>query len=258
MSFYVLIPARLQSTRLENKMLIDLHGVPLVVRTAQQAQRSAAKKVCIATDSEQIARAAQQHDIPVVRTQAHDTGTDRIAEAAHTLGLAADEIIVNVQGDEPLIDPVLINQVAGQLKNNSCASMATAAAALTDAQSLFDPNVVKVVCNAQQQALYFSRAPIPWERDRFDAAQKPTGNLTPHMALQHIGLYAYKNHFLQCFPHLPPGVLERLESLEQLRALEHGHTIAVYLYDQTPAPGVDTANDLKQVRTLLADNCDIS
>lgn len=252
MSFYVLIPARLESSRLKNKMLLDLQGIPLVIRTALQAQHSSAEKVFIATDSECILQVAQQYNIPAVRTQAHATGTDRIAAAAQTLGLEAEEIIINVQGDEPLIDPALINQVAQQLQNDPKACMSTAAAPLTDHDSFFNPNIVKVVCNAQQQALYFSRAPIPWARDQFDAAQNKAEKPAPCGALQHIGIYAYKNHFLQRFPRLSPGVLEQLESLEQLRALEHGYAITVYSYPNTPPPGVDTADDLRKVRELIA------
>jgi|SRR5690625_1022607 len=258
MSFSVLIPARLESARLKNKMLVDIHGVPLVVRTARQALRSQADRVYIATDSEAIAQAAQRHDIAVVRTQAHETGTDRIAQAAQILDLAAEEIIVNVQGDEPLIDPALINKVAAQLHNDPEASMATAAAPLTKGDSFFNPNIVKVVCNTRQQALYFSRAPIPWDRDAFDTAQYKPPKKAPAQTLQHIGIYAYKNHFLQRFPQLSPGVLERLESLEQLRALEHGYAITVYTYPATPPPGVDTDADLQQVRSLLAEKDDIS
>lgn len=258
MSFYVLIPARLESARLKNKMLLDIHGIPLVVRTARQAQRSRARQVYIATDSEHIAQAAQSHGIAVVHTRAHDTGTDRIAEAAQTLGLAAEDIIINVQGDEPLIDPTLIDEVADQLRNDLEASMATAAAPLTDGDSFFNPNIVKVVCNARQQALYFSRAPIPWVRAVFDTAQHGPSKKTPSQALHHIGIYAYKNHFLQRFPQLTPGILERLESLEQLRALEHGYAISVYPYPATPPPGVDTDADLRQVRSLLAEKNDIS
>src|SRR5690625_2045636 len=241
MDFYVLIPARLESTRLENKMLQDLQGVPLVVRTAQQAQKSAAQAVYIATDNAQIAAVARAHGIDHVMTRSHETGTDRLAEAAHILDLPPDAIIVNVQGDEPLIDPLLINAVA----------------------QLFHPNIVKVVYDFQQQALYFSRAPIPWERDGDnspDASSKGAAsrgdtppNDPPAPALHHMGIYAYRNAFLQRFPTLSPGVLERLESLEQLRALEHGETIRVHRWPKTPAPGIDTAQDLALVRQLLAD-----
>ncbi|HLS16246.1 MAG TPA: 3-deoxy-manno-octulosonate cytidylyltransferase [Paenalcaligenes sp.] len=263
MDFYVLIPARLESTRLENKMLQDLQGVPLVVRTAQQAQKSAAQAVYIATDNAQIAAVARAHGIDHVMTRSHETGTDRLAEAAHILDLPPDAIIVNVQGDEPLIDPLLINAVAQQLQQDTEAAMATAAAPLKERAQLFDPNIVKVVCDFQQQALYFSRAPIPWERDGDnspDASSKGAAsrgdtppNDPPAPALHHMGIYAYRNAFLQRFPTLSPGVLERLESLEQLRALEHGETIRVHRWPKTPAPGIDTAQDLALVRQLLAD-----
>lgn|SRR5690625_272155 len=252
MQFYVLIPARLESSRLENKMLCDIQGVPLVIRTAKQAQKSAAKKVFIATDSDKIAQTASQYGIASIRTQQHQTGTDRIAEAASQLELDPTDIIVNVQGDEPLIAPLLINQVAQRLYHDPDASMATVAAPLTTMRSLMDPNIVKVVCNNQQQALYFSRAPIPWARDQFDADQNNSPNTPPPQALHHIGIYAYRNHFLQRFPTLAAGQLERIESLEQLRALEHGFIISVHLSPTAPAPGVDTPADLEKVRQLLA------
>lgn len=255
MDFYVLIPARLESTRLKNKMLQDLHGLPLVIRTARQAQLSQARQVFIATDNNEIAAAATTHGIRPIMTGPHDTGTDRLAAAAQQLQLPQEAIIVNVQGDEPLIDPQLINAVAKQLAINPQAEMATAAAALNSFEQLFNPNVVKVVCNQQQQALYFSRAPIPWVRDQYPIpTQLP--QLSPHptvtAALHHIGIYAYRNHFLQRFPTLPSGTLEHLESLEQLRALEHGATILVHRWSAPPAPGVDTAEDLALVRQILA------
>jgi|SRR5690625_818181 len=255
MSFYVLIPARLESTRLKNKMLLDLEGLPLIVRTARQAQQSAAAQVWVATDSTQIADTVRQYGIQAVLTQDHPTGTDRLAEAAQLLQFKDQDIIVNVQGDEPLIDPALIDQVAAQLQNDAQASMATAAAPLADGPSLFNPNIVKVVCNTKQQALYFSRAPIPWARDAFDSyqedTQQPAHRLTPVHARHHIGIYAYRHAFLQQFPVLPTGSLEQLESLEQLRALEHGHIISVYLCPEPPAGGVDTLDDLRRIRRYL-------
>lgn len=249
--FFVLIPARLGSVRLANKMLLDLKGTPLVIRTAQRAQQSAAKKTLIATDSDEIAEKATAHGIPVVRTGKHHTGTDRLAEAAKKLGVADDAIIVNVQGDEPLIDPELINQVANQLCLDKEATMATAAAKLTNKTALLNPNTVKVVCNYQQRALYFSRAAIPWPRDYFELDQQKQKKIPPNTALQHIGIYAYRNHFLQKFTSLSVGHLERIESLEQLRALEHGYTISVYFYPNPPAPGVDTLEDFQKIKLLL-------
>jgi len=256
MDFHVLIPARLESARLKNKMLLDLLGVPLVIRTAQQALKSNAQKVYIATDNDQIAALAQAHNIKHVLTRTHETGTDRLAEAAQILKLPAEAVIVNVQGDEPLIDPELINAVAKQLQG-SRANMATAAAPIEQRAQLFNPNTVKVVCNFEQQALYFSRAPIPWARNDNDAhdwaqASSDLDQPAPAQALHHIGIYAYRNAFLQRFPTLAPGVLERLESLEQLRALEHGEIIRVHHWHKAPAPGIDTAQDLARVRKLLA------
>lgn len=260
MDFYVLIPARLESTRLKNKMLLDLNGLPLVIRTAQQAQKSSAQRVFIATDNSEIAAVAKTHGIDCVITRQHETGTDRLAEATEQLKLPKEAIIVNVQGDEPLIDPQLINAVAEQLKIDPQAQMATAAAPLTTQNNLFNPNIVKVVCNNQQQAMYFSRAPIPWARGSYDAttpASSSADTQNPAFdALHHIGIYAYRNDFLQLFPSLTSGTLERLESLEQLRALEHGATIRVLHWPKTPAPGVDTAEDLDLVRELLVRSTD--
>src|SRR5699024_7213004 len=214
MDFHVLIPARLESSRLKNKMLLDLQGVPLVIRTAQQALKSVAKQVCIATDNEHIDALAKAHNIKHVLTRNHETGTDRLAEAAQILGLPTDAIIVNVQGDEPLIDPELINAVAQQL-HGSQANMATAAAPIEQRAQLFNPNTVKVVCDFKKQALYFSRAPIPWERNDDDThnwsqAVSDLDQPAPAQALHHIGIYAYRNAFLQRFPTLAPGTLERL------------------------------------------------
>ncbi|WP_323011336.1 3-deoxy-manno-octulosonate cytidylyltransferase [Castellaniella sp.] len=250
MSFTVVIPARAASTRLPGKPLLDIAGLPMVVRTARQAAQSGADRILIATDHPDILQAAKQHHIEALLTRAdHPTGTDRLAEVAEALSLADDAIIVNVQGDEPLIDPRLIDAVAGLLQQHPDAAITTCAAPITDTDTLFDPNAVKVVCDHQQRALYFSRAPIPWARDALADGQQ---RLAPDLpAWHHIGLYAYRAGFLKTFPQLPPGRLERIESLEQLRALEQGFPIYVHQTQAHPAPGVDTAQDLARVRALL-------
>jgi len=207
--------------------------------------------VWIATDDARIEQAARAHGQSVLMTRADcPTGTDRLAEAVAQLNLPDDAIVVNVQGDEPLIDPMLVRAVAHWLARHPDAAMATCAAPLASADDLFNPNVVKVVCDARARALYFSRAPIPWARDALaDGARRLAPGLP---ALHHIGLYAYRAGFLRHFPTLATGALERWESLEQLRALEHGFAIAVSVTDQRPAAGVDTPQDLERVRRLLA------
>ncbi len=251
MSFTAIIPARRASTRLPNKPLLDIAGKPLVVRTAEQAAKSNANRILVATDDADIKQAVEQNGFQCQLTRAnHPTGTDRLAEVAHQLNLSPDDIVVNVQGDEPLIEPELINQVAALLRSQPDAAIATCASRITEVDKLFNPNIVKVVCNHRQQALYFSRAPIPWARDAL-----ASGNhvLAPNLpALHHIGLYAYKVGFLNTFPHLPIGPLETFESLEQLRALENGFGIAVHITQAHPAPGVDTPADLERVRAVFS------
>ncbi|WP_251863360.1 3-deoxy-manno-octulosonate cytidylyltransferase [Achromobacter sp. Marseille-Q4962] len=247
MSFIALIPARTASTRLPDKPLADIAGKPMVVRTAERALRSGATRVCIATDDERVREAAHAHGLEAVMTRAdHPTGTDRLSEAVDLLGLPDDALVVNVQGDEPLIEPALIDAVARQLRGAPGADIATCACPLADAQALFNPNVVKVVCAADGRALYFSRAPIPWARDALAGGERVLAEGLP--AWHHVGLYAYRVPFLRRFPSLPQGVLERFEALEQLRALEHGHAISVYLADTPPAAGVDTPADLERAR----------
>lgn len=250
MSFIAIIPARLHSTRLPNKPLADIAGLPMVVRTAHQAQKSGASAIYVATDSKDIAKAASQHHITALLTSPHHpTGTDRLAEVVNILQLADDEIVVNVQGDEPLIPPELIQAVAKQLQKNPMAAIATAATVYKDDSSFFNPNTVKVVCDLQQRALYFSRAPIPWARD---ALQDNPNKIAPELrALNHIGIYAYRARFLRQYPQLPRGPLETLESLEQLRALENGFSISVYIHPSAPAHGVDTPEDLDKVRQIF-------
>ncbi|GAA4025155.1 3-deoxy-manno-octulosonate cytidylyltransferase [Actimicrobium antarcticum] len=245
MSFIVIIPARLASTRLPNKPLADLGGKPMVVRVAERAQLSGAARIIVATDHAAIFAACQLHGVEVRLTRAdHPSGTDRIAEVAAELGLPAQAVVVNVQGDEPLIDPELIAATAARISDQ--VPMATAAHVITDCDDLFNPNVVKVVLDRHDRALYFSRAAMPWHRDAFAVSQAvmPDG----YQPLRHIGLYAYRNDFLQAYPGLTPSPLEQIEALEQLRVLWNGFPIAVHVTHSAPAGGVDTAEDLARVR----------
>ena len=250
MAFIAIIPARLASTRLPNKPLADIMGKPMIVRTAEQVQKSGASAIYIATDSQQVVDAVRPYGIECLMTKSnHPTGTDRLAEAIDLLQLGEAEIIVNIQGDEPLIRPEVIDAVATQLQQNPNAAIATVATPYADDAEFFNPNSVKVVCGLSGQALYFSRAPIPWSRDAMQ--QDPTA-LAPNLtALKHIGIYAYRTCFLRQFPNLPRGPLETHESLEQLRALENGYGISVYISPSAPAPGVDTVADLNKVREIF-------
>lgn len=250
MSFIAIIPARAASTRLPGKPLLDIGGKPMVVRTAQQAMLSQATRVVVATDDAHIQAVVRQHGIEAILTSPdHPTGTDRLAEVADLLALDESAIVVNVQGDEPLIDPEHINSVAQLLARAPDAAIATCASPIDDAAVLFNPNAVKVVCSLKQRALYFSRAPIPWARDALADGQQ---RLAPQLpALHHIGLYAYRVSFLKQFPALPIGPLEQFESLEQLRALENGYSIAVLTTLSHPATGVDTPADLIRVRDVF-------
>jgi 3-deoxy-manno-octulosonate cytidylyltransferase (CMP-KDO synthetase) len=249
--FTVLIPARYASTRLPGKPLADIAGKPMVVRVAERALASGAARVAVATDDERIRAAVAAHGIEVCMTRAdHPTGTDRLAEAARALQLPADAIVVNVQGDEPLLAPALIRDMATLLAARPGAAIATACHAIDDPAEAFNPNVVKVVLDRRGYALYFSRATIPWARDAFATTHErvPAG-LPLH---RHYGLYAYRVSFLADFPTLPPAPIERFEALEQLRALWHGYRIVVAVTEGTPAPGVDTPEDLARVRALYA------
>jgi 3-deoxy-manno-octulosonate cytidylyltransferase (CMP-KDO synthetase) len=248
MGFSVLIPARLASTRLPGKPLADIGGKPMVVRVAQRAAASAAERVVVAADHGSIVEACAAHGVQAVLTRPeHATGSDRLAESCELLRLVDDDIVVNVQGDEPLIEPALIDAVAALLQAQPQASIGTAAHAIADVAEFLNPNVVKVVLDAQGLALYFSRAPIPWWRDGFAAGAATLPPMTP---LRHVGIYAYRARFLRVFPHLPPAAIERSEALEQLRALWHGHRIAVHVTAAAPGPGVDTPEDLERVRAL--------
>ncbi len=284
MKLTVLIPARLASTRLPNKPLADVAGLPLIVRVAQQVlsytneytdkfttkniaaqainmpataifntQKETKIRAVVACDSESIRQVCQQHGIEAVLTRSdHPSGSDRLAEACEILQLADDEIVVNVQGDEPLIDPQLIVDVAQLLQSSPTARMSTAAHVIDSVEEFRNPNVVKVVTDANNLAMYFSRAPIGWWRDGSKAGfpELPT---TPK-PLRHIGIYAYRVGFLKQFPTLPQADIEVCEALEQLRALWHGHRIAVHVTEQAPGPGVDTPEDLERVRQFFSVN----
>jgi 3-deoxy-manno-octulosonate cytidylyltransferase (CMP-KDO synthetase) len=245
MGFVVIIPARLASTRLPNKPLADLGGKPMVVRVAERAALSGAARIVVATDHADIAAACAAHGIEACMTRAdHPSGTDRIAEVAKMLGLAPDAVVVNLQGDEPLIEPALLAATAACIAPG--VPMATCAHPLQDAADAFNPNVVKVVLDKAGRALYFSRATIPWHRDGF--AQSKDRLPAAYVPLRHIGLYAYSNGFLQLYPSLEPAPLEQIEALEQLRVLWHGYPIAVHVTELAPAAGVDTPDDLARVR----------
>ena len=243
--FLVVIPARLGSTRLPRKPLADIGGKPMVVRVAERAQQSNAQSVVVATDSPEIQAVCDQYRIECLLTSAdHPTGTDRIAEVAQLLKLPADTLVVNVQGDEPLIPPRLINQVAQTLADNGACAISTVAVPIVDAAEITNPNVVKVVLNRANEALYFSRATIPFVRDP-DSKQTITH-------LRHLGIYAYRADFLEAYTRLDPAPPEQAEALEQLRALWNGYRIAVHTASEAPPAGVDTAEDLERVRRILA------
>lgn len=252
--FVAVVPARLASTRLPNKPLADLAGKPLVVWAADVARLSGAARVVVATDSADIVSACQQHGFDALLTRSdHPTGTDRIAEVVDALALPDDMIVVNVQGDEPLMDPALVRRVAEQLAADPLAAIATAAHPMHTVAELLNPNFVKVVLNVHGRAAYFSRAPIPFARDAYrgDALANPA-QATAHSALRHVGLYAYRADFLRRFTSMREAPTEKLECLEQLRALWYGETISVLVTHDAPAAGVDTPEDLERVRQILA------
>ncbi len=239
--FLVVIPARLGSTRLPRKPLADIHGKPMVVRVAERAMRSAAQSVIVATDSPEIQAVCDEHRIECLLTRAdHATGTDRIAEIAQQLKLPDNALVVNVQGDEPLIPAELINQVAQALADHPACAIATVAVALENPVEIANPNVVKVVLNRSGEAMYFSRATIPFVRDL--ASGVPTKHL------RHLGIYAYRADFLQAYTRLEPAPPEQAESLEQLRALWNGYRIQVHVASEVPPAGVDTQEDLERIR----------
>jgi 3-deoxy-manno-octulosonate cytidylyltransferase (CMP-KDO synthetase) len=250
-AFNVVIPARHASVRLPGKPLLDIAGKPMVVRVAEQAAKSGAAGICVATDHIEIFDSVRAHGFDAMMTAAHHvSGTDRIAEVAAKLGWADEVIVVNIQGDEPLIAPALIATVASQLATHNDAAMATACHLLSDLDEMTNPNVVKVVCDHAGYALYFSRAPIPYPRDAFaaDARQMPDGL----SVYRHIGIYAYRTAFLKNYANLQPAMMETFEALEQLRTLWHGYKISVAITDSASAPGVDTEHDLGLVRALFS------
>jgi 3-deoxy-manno-octulosonate cytidylyltransferase (CMP-KDO synthetase) len=243
--FLVVIPARLGSTRLPGKPLADIGGKPMVVRVAERAKQSLARSVVVATDSVEIKTACNEYQIECLLTSPdHPTGTDRLAEVAHLLNLPTNALLVNVQGDEPLIPPELINQVARTLAENTQCAISTVAVPIVDPSEIDNPNVVKVVLNRAGEALYFSRATIPFIRD---ASSKQA---VEH--LRHLGIYAYRADFLQAYSRLEPAPPEQAEALEQLRALWNGYRIAVYTASEAPPAGVDTPEDLERVRKLIS------
>ena len=247
MKFVVLIPARLSASRLPGKPLLDLAGIPMVVRVAQRAQLSQASQTVVATDSAEIMQVCEQFGIQSILTRAdHPSGSDRLAEAVRLLGLPNDTIVVNVQGDEPLIEPHNINAVAQLLHDHPTCAVSTLADTINTLEEWQSPHCVKVVLNAQSQAMYFSRASIPYFRDGV-AHQLP-----PYPVYRHVGLYAYRCEFLKIYPTLAPSPAEKAEALEQLRLLWHGYPIAVHISAMPSAAGVDTPDDLERVRRMLS------
>lgn len=248
-AFLAVVPARYASTRFPGKPLVDIAGKPMVVRVAERAALSGAQRVVVATDDARIAQACSAHGVECITTRAdHPTGTDRIAEAARLLGLPDEAIVVNVQGDEPLVAPGLVSAVAAALQHSAQASVATACHPISSREEVFNPNVVKVVLDGAGHALYFSRAPIPWARDAWTAGPADAPSGMP--CYRHIGLYAYRAGFLARYAQLAPSPLETAESLEQLRVLWHGFRIAVAISETAAPPGVDTPEDLERLRRL--------
>jgi len=249
--FIAVIPARLASSRLPGKALLDICGQPMVVHAAKCARAAGAQQVIIATDAQAIMDVAHEYGFPAVLTrQTHISGTDRLAEVVEHLDWGDDTVIVNVQGDEPLLEPTLIQSVAAHLARQKECAIATAAHPITAPSEIFDPNVVKTVLDKNGHALYFSRAPIPWARDEYQPHWPELRAMPapPYAVYRHIGLYAYRAAFLRRFPHLPTAPLEKAEALEQLRALWHGERIAVLITEHIPTAGVDTPADLARVR----------
>ena len=253
MTFVVVIPARHASTRFPGKPLADLAGKPMIVHVAERAARSGAREVVVATDHPDIASEVQAHGYMAMMTRAdHLTGTDRIAEIVGRRRYGPREIVVNVQGDEPLIEPALIRSVALNLRAHRDAAIATACHAIRSAADFANPNVVKVVLDEDGYALYFSRATIPFPRAALGNARALRRLPTGLPAYRHVGIYAYRAAFLRRFGRLAPVALERFEALEQLRALAHGFRISVEVVEHASAPGVDTPQDLARVRRLLS------
>lgn len=252
LTFHAVIPARHASTRLPGKPLLPIAGKPMVVRVAEQAAQSGAQQIWIATDHHAIANVVHEHGFKACLTKdTHASGTDRIAEVVEQLGWPDDTIVVNAQGDEPLIPPPLIRAVAQHLHDHPECAIATACHRIHDEASLRNPNIVKAILDKQGNALYFSRAPIPYPRDAFALQQPPPADLP---VLRHIGLYAYRASFLRAYGKLAPAAIEQFEALEQLRALYHGYKIGVFITEQAPPGGVDTEQDLHAVRQYFDNN----
>ncbi len=248
MEYTVLIPARLASTRLPNKPLADIAGVPMIVRVAQRVRSGLAPsiRIVVAADHPSILTVCAENGVEAILTRKdHASGSDRLAEACGILSLREQDIVVNVQGDEPLMDPALVQSVADLLEGTPSASMSTAAHGIDAVADFINPNVVKVVIDRAGLAMYFSRAPIAWWRDGFADGIK---ELPPMAPLRHIGIYAYRVGFLLDFPMLRQAPVETTEALEQLRAIWHGYRIAVHVSPHAPGPGVDTPQDLERVR----------
>ncbi len=250
MDFKIVIPARYASTRLPGKPLLDIGGKPMIQRVYESACESNASAVVIATDDQRILDAAKGFGAQVCMTaETHRSGTDRITEVVRSMGWPDDAIVVNIQGDEPTMPAALAYQVAQDMENHQRADMTTLSTPIEEREQLFDPNVVKVVTDAEGYALYFSRAPIPWHRDEFVHQDRPLPQDTTFF--RHIGVYAYRAGYLDKYINLPPSVLEQTESLEQLRVLSHGGCIHVSEAQQEPGHGIDTADDLERVRRLF-------
>ena len=248
-NFHVVIPARHASTRLPGKPLLPIAGKPMVVRVAEQAAQSGPLQIWIATDHHAIVNVVHEHGFKACLTkETHSSGTDRIAEVVEQRNWPDDTIVVNVQGDEPLIPPALIRAVAEHLHDHPECAIATACHAIHDEESMRNPNIVKAVLDKQGNALYFSRAAIPYPRDSF-AQQQPLPADLP--VLRHIGIYAYRAGFLRAYGQLAPAAIEHFEALEQLRALYHGYKIGVFITEQAPPSGVDTEQDLNVARQIF-------
>lgn len=249
--FKVVIPARYGSTRLPGKPLLPIAGKPMIAHVCERAREADAEEVVVATDDARICDAVRALGISAVMTRAdHQSGTERIAEVAEQLGWPGDAVIVNLQGDEPLLDPAYLRSAAAVLAGQQLAGIATLAAEIRDPEEIFNPNAVKVVLNRHGYALYFSRAPIPWDRDAFAAGRHGVSERMPHY--RHIGMYAYTVDFLRRYCGWEASALEQTESLEQLRILWRGEAIAVEIVDKVPPAGVDTPEDLLRVERLLS------
>jgi len=251
LAFKVVIPARYASSRLPGKPLLDIAGKPMIAHVCERAKEANADEVVVATDDQRIFQAVSDLGIKAVMTRVdHQSGTERIAEVARLCGWSDDDVIVNLQGDEPLIPPESIREVATALASQKMAGIATLAANIIDSEEIFNPNAVKVVLNQAGYALYFSRAPIPWQRGVFDQVNRSPTGAQPY--LRHIGLYAYRVDFLNRYCSWPASILESVEALEQLRILWQGEAILVKVIDKTPEAGVDTHEDLLRVSRVLA------